>query len=290
MTSDTTQLTLPMKNTPLRSRAWRALLETDDAVVVEVEGGQMALVPQHGQVRLYYAFADIEAMRTLFADLFEALREDIPGYQADYLAIDLVSAGNRDWLDPTLQTADFVQFAEWMEMTRPELDPAPPQFPDGVSMRRAADGDLDRIRAISAEAFGELGDGPLALESHLQAETWTGVLLRDDEVVAFAINGAVESGEGHILSAAVAPEAWGAGYGKLVLAAAAYQFSTQDAARATITVRPDIRQSLRTCTDLGFRPGRAGIEYRRPVDESIIAEGRETAQFAGTKARFGNWR
>ncbi len=290
MTSDTTQLALPMKNTPLRPRAWRELLETEDAVVVEAEDGQMALVPQDGQVRLYYAFADIEAMRTLFADLFEALREDIPGYDADYLAIDLVSAGNRNWLDPTLQATDFTQFAEWMEMTRPELDPEPPEFPDGVSMRRAADGDLDRIRAISTEAFGEIADGPRTLESYLRTETWTGVLLRDDEIVAFAVNGAVESGEGRILSAAVAPEAWGNGFGKLVVAAAAYQFTTQDAVRATITVRPDIKQSLRACSELGFRPGRAGIEYRRPVDESVIAERHETAQFAGTKARYGNWR
>ncbi len=290
MTSDATQLALPMKNTPLRPRAWRELLETEDAVVVEAEDGQMALVPQDGQVRLYYAFAGIEAMRTLFADLFEALREDIPGYDADYLAIDLVSAGNRNWLDPTLQTTDFTQFAEWMEMTRPELDSAPPEFPDDVSMRRAAEGDLDRIREISTEAFGEIADGPRTLESHLRTESWTGVLLRDDEIVAFAINGAVESGEGRILSAAVAPEAWGNGYGKLVVAAAAYQFTTQDAARATITVRPDITQSLRACSELGFRPGRAGIEYRRPVDESIIAERKETAQFAGTKARYGNWR
>jgi hypothetical protein len=54
--------------------------------------------------------------------------------------------------------------------------------------------------------------------------------------------------------------------------------------------RPDVPQARRTCTAVGFRPGRMGLEYRRTTDEDAIRERLEARRRAGVKARFGNWR
>ena len=55
-------------------------------------------------------------------------------------------------------------------------------------------------------------------------------------------------------------------------------------------MRPDIKQSLRVCSELGFRHLRSGIEFRRSIDEQAITAKREARRIGGVKARFGDWR
>ena len=280
-----------LRNTPLRPREWRALVDTPGATLVQQDGGELLLVPEGGELRLYWAYTDIETMRSLFLQHFAEVQQDITADRADYVAMDLVAFVNRDWLDPMLRDADFRLFAEWMEMVQPALDRLDvPEFPDGVTMRRADDGDITRIQEIWRDAYGEYGDGDRAFEPLIASAAWAGVLESGGEIVAYALNGEVERGDGRVLSAAVAPEHWGNGYGRLVLAAAAYQLASKEATRAIICVRPDIKQSLRICSDLGFRFLRSGVEYRRSVDEAALAAARETRRTGGVKARFGRWR
>jgi ribosomal protein S18 acetylase RimI-like enzyme len=280
-----------MRNVPMRPRAWRALLETPGTVLAERDASTLALVPEGGELRLYWAFASVEGMRTSFAEMFEELHPHLTSDAADYVALDLVEVAGKEWLEPILGDADFEFFAEWMELNHPDLDPnAVPEFPDGVAMRRAKQADHARVREIWAAAYGDYADGPRAIAHAVDAATWLGVLEADGEIVAFAANGEVEDAEGRVLTAAVAPDAQGNGYGQLVLAAAAYQLTTKDARRATVIARPDVPQALRTCTAVGFRPGRMGLEYRRTTDEDAIRERNEARRRAGVKARFGNWR
>ena len=280
-----------LRNVPLRPRAWRALVDTPDALHVSNDDGEILLVPERGQLRLYWAFLDQEAMRTSFPEMFEAVRGDITAEHAEYVAMDLSGLPDREWLGPLLADSDFKFFAEWMDMVHPGLDAAAvPAFPAGLAMRRAQDADVDRMRAIWLEAYGALGDGERTFDAIVAEAQWAGVLEADGAIVGLALNGAVERGEGQILTAAVAPEHWGQRYGKLVVAAAAYQLATREALHASIRVRPDITQSLRLCSELGFRHARAGLEYRRDVDEAAIAAARTARRVAGVKARFGNWR
>jgi len=280
-----------LRSAPVRPREWRALVETPGAVHVSDEGGEMLLVPERGQLHLYWAYLDIEQMRLLFPRQFAEIRKHIDAARADYVAMDLVAVVNRDWLDPLLRDADFALFAEWMEMTQPGLDAAAvPGFPEGVQMRRATDGDIDRLRAIWTAAFADRADGERSFDAMVEGAAWAGVLEADGEIAGFALNSAVEHGEGEILTAAVDPDHWGHGYGRLLLAAATYQLASKDATRATVRVRPDIKQAMRTCSDLGFRHQRSGIEFRRPVDEQAIAAAREARRIGGVKARFGDWR
>ena len=283
--------TMLMRNTPVSAREWRERLDSPGATVIDAEVGQMAIVPERGQLTLRWAFTDIDTMRQHYTAMFDALKPEIADADVDFLTMDFVQVQNRDWLKPLLDDTDFHFFAEWIEMTHPGLDPEViPEFPEGVTMRRATDDDVERMYEIWTEAYGDLVPGPGTFDYYLEHQTWTGALEQDGKVVAFAINGPVEAAVGEIFDAAVAPEARGHGYGQLVLAAAAYQFSTQEARRATVRVRPDIKQALRTCSELGFKPGKAGLEYRRTTDEEAIKQRRDERRVAGVKARFGGWR
>lgn len=280
-----------LRNAPLRPRDRERLLAVPGAVHLSNELGEMLMARQRGQYHLYWAFQDVESMRGLFPRMWEQMRGHIDPDEADHVHLDLIEVQNRDWLDPMLNSADFYKFAEWMEMVHPDLDPAQvPEFPDGVKMRRATDDDLEAFSTIWSDAYGDLNDGARTFEAMVEEVTWAGALEREGEVVAFAMNGAITASEGEVLAACVAPGAWGNGYGRLVLGAAAYRHASQGAASARIRVRPDIKPALKTCADLGFRFKRAGIEYRRPVDEDAIRQTRDERRYVGVKARFGGWR
>lgn len=282
--------TFTLKNMPLRPRARRALLERPGAIEIQDEAGELLLVPERGQQHVYWAYQDIESMRRLFPSMWEQARSQIARDEVDYVVMDLVNLTTREWLDPMLRDADFDFFAEWMEMSHPDLDREPPEIPDGLIMRKASDADVDRVEEIWRDAYGDYGEGEATFDYLIGNASWGGALEADGEVVAFALNGEIDGAEGQILDAAVAPEAWGNGYGRVIVAAAGYQLTTRDAVRATIRVRPDIKQSLRLCSELGFRFARSGLEFRRSIDEDELARRHEARRVAGVKARFGGWR
>ncbi len=281
-----------LKNAPLRPRDRRELLERDTTYSIQSEGGEIILAYERGQQQVWWGFRSIEDMRNDFPQMWSEVLQQIDRERIDYVVMDLSGLPTRTWLDPLLQDADFAFFAEWMDMANPDIAGlAVPEFPEGVRMRKADEADLQRFYAIWTEAYGDYGDGPATFDWLTDEAEWAGCLEDEDgDVVAFAMTGPVERGEGRVLAAAVAPEAWGNGYGKLVLAAATYQLSAAGAVKATIRVRPDIKQGLRTCAELGYRHQAAGLEFRRDVDEEAIRERREERRKAGVKARFGGWR
>ena len=291
MTQAAADRVMLMRNTPISARDWAALIETSGTTSISGPAGDLALVRQQGELALYWQFEDLNSMREHFQPMFEELRPEIANADVDFVTMDLVQVRERDWLKPLLDDASFEFFAEWLDMTHPGLDPeAIPEFPDHLTMRRATDDDVKRMFDIWNAAYGELARAAGTFDYYLDEHSWAGVLETDGEIVGFAINGPVQAAEGVVLEVAVAPEHWGNGYGKLLLEAAVFQLTTQDARRATIRVRPDIKPSLRTCSEIGFRPGQGGLEYRRTTDEELIAQRFEEKRKAGVKARFGKWR
>jgi hypothetical protein len=281
-----------IRNTPMRPRVWRELLESDDIASVGSEVGTILLADQDGQLNLHYAFSGHEEMRHEFSPMFEELTSEIDSFDAEYLRIDLVQVPDRNWIEPLLHAADFRDFGEWIDMVRPDLDPdqPPPEFPKGIAMRRAEPGDADRIVAIEATANGDFSDGEAATRQRLEECFWSGVLERDGELVAYAINGPVERAEARILSAAVAPDAEGESFTRLVIEAALYQLTANEARSAVVRVRPGLPGALKASQALGFSPGMVGVEWRRPADEQAIAARRREEHSRGMKARFGGWR
>lgn len=279
------------RNAPLSARQRQALLESPGTLHLPVDEGEVIVAWVRGQQHLYWAFTGIEAMRSEFPSMWEEVTEALDR-DGDYVALDLASLPSRDWLMPILQDADFEFFAEWMDMVNPALDAnTVPDFPEGVKMRKGGGADVDRLREIWTEAYGEHGDGPDTFDWIVDEAAWVGVLENaEGNIVAFAINDEPERAEGNVLAAVVASEAWGNGYGRLVLGAATYQLATAGAVRAHIRVRPDIKNALRTCSDLGFRHELAGVEYRRSLDEAKIAADRAERRRVGVKARYGKWR
>jgi ribosomal protein S18 acetylase RimI-like enzyme len=286
-----TQQPYELKNAPLRPQERQELLERDTTYAIESDTGEIILAHEQGQQKVWWGFRSVEDMRNDFPMMWPDVKAQLDRDNADYVTMDIAGLPTRTWLDPLLADADFAFFAEWMEMAHPDLTSVEvPEFPEGVTMRRATEDDIAGFYGIWTEAYGEYGDGPSTFDWLTDEAAWAGCLERDGEVVAFAMTGEVERGEGRILAAAVTPDAWGNGYGKLILGAATYALAASGAVKATIRVRPDIKQSLKTCSELGYRHKAAGLEFRREMDEEAIQERKAKRATAGVKARFGGWR
>ncbi|MXW24360.1 MAG: GNAT family N-acetyltransferase [Chloroflexi bacterium] len=282
---------LQTRNAPRSIDEWEALLDSDAAEVVETDIGEMAIVRERGQLHLHYAFDDLEALTAAWHPCFDALRERIGGSGFPYVTIDLVEHINRRWIENLLAECDFQEMGEWLELVHPGLrDVVPPEIPEGLTMRRAQPDDADAIVAIEGAAYGEWTDGEAATLARIEAAGWTGVLERDGEVIAYAINTPVGDGRGEVMSCAVTPDAQGGGIGKVILGAATYQLAASDGREAAVRVRPDIPQAARTATAVGYLVGRRGIELRRDSDEEVLRQARDDARVRGMKVRFGGWR
>jgi len=281
-----------IRNTPKSQNEWKKLIEAEGVTSIDTDFAQMAIVQEKGQLTVHWAFEDINVMREHFIPMFEELRPEIADADVEFIALDLVQFQNRDWIQPLLVDTNFYFFAEWMNMEHAGLDPENiPDFPDNVIMRQATDEDVEKMYLIWVQSYGDLIVSPATFDYYLENQTWIGALERDGEVIGFAINGPVVSGLGEIFEVTVDSRFEDEEYKSLLLSAAAYQLTTQDAMRAAIKVRPDIKNALRTCADLGFRPGVGGLEYRRSTDEEYnLSKQKERRSASGVKARFGDWR
>ena len=282
---------LQERNIPRSVDAWEELLDRDDTEAVESDAGEMALAREYGQLQLHYAFDNLETLKESFGPMFAALRPKIAGSGYPYLQIDLVEHANRRWIENLLEEADFESMGEWLELVHRDLrEVEPPEIPDDLTMRKGKPADFDAIVAIEGDACGDWRDGEHATRARLDGAGWFGVLEDGAEVIAYAINSAVDGRRGEVLSCAVAPDQQGDGLGKLILGAATYQLASADAREAAVRVRPDIPQGARTATSLGYSVSRRGVQSRRITDEALIAERREEKRIRGMKARFGGWR
>ncbi len=280
-----------VRNVPIKPREWERLLDLDDTEAVEVDGGEMAFVLRDGQLHLMFAFDSNEIMKAAFNPMWAALKPKLRRYQVPYLRLDLVSFPVREWIDHMLDEADFLPFAEWIDMEHREpSDVLPPEAPAGIVIRKAAAKDAPRILEIESEAYDEYSDSPEVMRTRLDGALWSGVLEEDGTVVAYAVNAEPEDGIGRILSAAVAPEARGRGLGRVIVQTAAYQLAASGSRQLAVLARPDIPHSIETARAVGFRPGRSGTEFRRLLDEKANAARRKQRHVEGMKVRFGEWR
>ncbi len=283
---------LQTRNIPRSVDAWEELLDRAETDAVETDVGEMALVRDHAQLQLHYAFDSLESMKQVWHPMFERLRPQIAESGYPYLRIELVEHPNRRWIEGLLAENDFEPLGDWLEFVHNDVrDLDPPEIPDGLTMRRGAAADHDAVIAIEEAAYGRHSDGATATRTRLDDAAWLGVLERDGAVVAYALNSAVDGDRGEVISCAVAPDEQGAGVGKVILGAATYQLGSADARTATVRVRPDIPQGARIAQAIGYRVGRRGVELRRDADEALLAQRREDQQGAHTaRVHFGGWR
>jgi N-acetylglutamate synthase-like GNAT family acetyltransferase len=286
------QFDVGVRNAPVRPREWERLIGLPDTQALRTEGADMALVMQDGQLHLMFAFESQEVLTTAFNPMWNALSDGLHDYPVPYVKLDLVSFPMREFLDPLLDAAGFLPFPEWMDLEHRSLaDVAPPEVPEGVSIRRATADDFDRIVAIEADSYYDCADGEEATRSRLADASWVGVLVEDGAVIGYAINNAPnQQGIGRVASCAVDPDAWGRKLGQVILGAATYQLATTGARQAVVRARPDVPRSVPTAIAGGFRPGVSGFEMRRTLDEQAIADRLAERAVAGVKVRFGRWR
>lgn len=281
-----------VRNTPVKPRDWEAILDDDATEAVEVDGGEMALTVRDGQLHLMFAFDSNEVMKAAFNPMWAALKPKLKRYRSyEYCRFDLVAFPVREWIDHMLDEADFLLQGGWTEMEhRDPGDLTPPEPPAGVTIRRATPADLPRILEIEAGSYGPFSDGPEVTSARFEAAPWTGVLVDDAQVIAYAINAPVEGAVGRTLSLGVASEARGGQLGSTMLQAAAFQLAATGARRAVAVARPDVPGSVDTARRLGYRPAHSGTEFRRSLDERANKERRDQRHIQGMKVRFGEWR
>jgi GNAT superfamily N-acetyltransferase len=279
-----------VRNEPLSSGKRAGLLEQDGTVHLSSPTGELILAHENGQQSVYWGFDSIDSMRKEFLAMWDEALISVERDEIDYISMNLSQVAARDMVLPILATASFKQFAEWIEMLHPDLPESPPVFSAGIEMRRAGEDDLDIFENIWSDSLGDLADGLATFDDFASRADWAGALTLNDEVIGFAFNGTSTSGDGQILTAAIAQNHWGKGYGRELLEAALYQLGTVDHRRAVIRVRPDVRQALKICSGLGMRHAAGGIEWRRSIDEEEINLELEARRKAGVKARFGGWR
>ena len=94
--------TMLMRNRPMSARDWGELLEVSGVTMVDAEVGQLAIVPDRGQLTLSWAFTDIDMMRLHYQAMFDALKPAIAEADVDFITLDFVQVQNRDWLIPLL--------------------------------------------------------------------------------------------------------------------------------------------------------------------------------------------
>ena len=281
-----------MRNTPMRARQWRDLLDRDDIALAESESGQLVLVPQDGQLNLHYAVMSEEAGRQGFAGMFAEIEDSIEEAGWAYTRIELVELPNRLWIETLLRDAGFRAFGEWMDMEKRDMriDAPPPEIPGALTMRRGGDDDYDLVVAMEAAAYEDDSAGEQTTQAQLDDAAWLGILEQDGEPVAYAINDHAHAARARILSAAVDPDHQGGGLGRVMLEAAAYQIASQEATLAVVRVNPLLGPAVKAATAAGFRGGRRGVEFRRPTDADVRRELEESERVTGVKARFGEWR
>lgn len=281
-----------LRNTPMRGRQWRDLLERDDIALAESEAGQLLVVPQDGQLNLHYAVTSEEAGRQGFAAMFADIEDSIDEAGWEYTRIDLVELPNRLWIETLLRDAGFRAFGEWMDMEKRDMrtDVQPPEIPEAFAMRRGGDDDHDAVVAMEAAAYDDDSLGEQTTRTQLEDAAWLGILEKDGEPVSYAINNHARGAQARILSAAVDPEHRGSGLGRVMLEAAAYQIVSQEATLAVVRVNPLIGPAVRAATAAGFRGARRGIEFRRPTDADVRQQIEDSERVTGVKARFGEWR
>ena len=110
---------MAMRNTPMQDNDWAELIELPGVTSVAADVGSLALVPQMGEVALYWQFTSLDSMRQHFQPMFDELRPEIKESGVDFISMDMVQVRDRDWIQPLLDDAHFEFFAEWLGMTHP---------------------------------------------------------------------------------------------------------------------------------------------------------------------------
>lgn len=285
------------RNAPLTPEQWRSLIAHPDSTVARAGDAEAALVLEDGRLRLYLAYASVEALKRAFPPLWDLLRPELAAYEQDTVCCDLVAMPNRRWAQELLEQADFALAGEWVELEHHDLRAvAPPDIPAGLEMRRTRSEDAEGLLAIAQGIRAELGpgaSGARALDLDLAHVGWAGTLWREGRPIAFAINSdaAAAGGSGRVLAHGADPaEADHPELAALVLAAATYQLAAQEARVACVRASFEEPDAIAAARTVGYEPGTRGIEFQRPNDEDEIARRRHQRHVDGMKVRFGSWR
>ncbi|MDP5292694.1 N-acetyltransferase [Oceanimonas sp. CHS3-5] len=140
-----------------------------------------------------------------------------------------------------------------------------------MNIRTATRADLAAVYGLECDAFGEHGYPDFFLRQAW--DLWPGSLLvaeEKSELLGYVLAGRGEAtGEGWILSLAVAPAARGQGLGRQLLQAAVNALESQGCRKIKLTVLPD-NPALQLYRRLGFAEAGREEDYFGPGEPRLV--------------------
>lgn len=254
-----------------------SILQHPDLLAAQCDDGYVAGTPWGRHLRVAYEFDSLNAIRQHLTALLNDIGELAHQRGAGLITMDYNDFPHRHLVDPMLIGAGFTDPAEVCLMRlRDVRDIEPPPPAAGISVRIAAESDVDAIAAIEECASGEGAHAPPLDQLFLDDAAWVGVAEIDGEPSAFlriieadkrgiTADELVVAGEQRandaiaaLLGAAVA---WGA-----------------DLNRRALTLRADVTATANpVLQQFGFRHVGNELLYQRPADPAEVAARREAS-------------
>lgn len=261
--------------------------------VVEEPSGLVAgeVLRLRPEMLVHFAFVDRRACEERFGPMFARLLEATPDRAEvrDGFVVEFTDRPNRGYVEPVLKQQGFEVEREWLEFTLLDLDL--------VSLSEACDVGTTEVRPEDARALAEAAQAygnealtpegvPAALAEGERAWWVDGV---DGARIGF-IRLWVRPGSrvGMLRDLAVAPGHQDPASRTALLAAALGQLRALGAVGASTRVAIDDAGAIGALRAAGFRPGDAGVTYRRPADEAEVRRRLEAKR--GHAVKFGDWR
>ncbi len=269
----------------LRSTCPARVIEEPSGVVV---GEALSLRPE---MLVHLAFADRRACEERFGPMFHRLLEATPDRAEvrEGFVVEFTDRPNRGYVEPVLKQQGFDVDREWLEFTLVDLDLA--ALP-GASDLRMTEVRFDDAGALAeaAQAYGSeklTPDGASAALA-LGERAWWAERADGDRIGFVRLWMRPDGRAAEVRDLAAAPEHRDAEGMAALLAAALGQLRALGAVEASTRVDVGDADAIGALRAAGFRPGDAGVTYRRPADEEEVRRRLEAKR--GHAVKFGDWR
>ncbi|HXF50206.1 MAG TPA: GNAT family N-acetyltransferase [Dehalococcoidia bacterium] len=269
----------------LRSACPARVIEEPSGVVA---GEALSLRPE---MLVHFAFVDRRACEERFGPMFNRLLDAMADRTEvrDGFVVEFTDRPNRAYVEPALKQQGFEVDREWLEFTLVDLDLG--ALP-GASDLRMAEAHPDDAAALAeaAQAYGSekfAPDGVSAAMAEGERVWW--VERPDGARIGFVRLRMRRGGRvAEVRDLAAAPEYRGAEGRVALLGAALGQLRSMGAVEASTRVDVGEAEAIGALRAAGFRPGDAGVTYRRPADEEEVRRRLEAKR--GHAVKFGDWR
>lgn len=269
----------------LRSACSGRVIDEPSGVVA---GEVLRLRPE---MLVHFAFVDRRACEERFGPMFARLLEATPDRTEvqDGFVVEFTDRPNRGYVEPVLKQQGFEVDREWLEFTLVDLDlVALPVVRDVRTVEVSPE--EARELAEAAQGYGNDRLTPEGVSAAIGAGERAWWVEGSDGARIGFVRLWIRPGSrvGMLRDVAAAPDHQDPASRTALLAAALSQLRALGAVEASTRVATEDAGAIGALRAEGFRPGGAGVTYRRPADEAEVRRRLEAKR--GHAVKFGDWR